>query len=78
MSCTTETTRFMLDLPLMQTENGAGQKYCGAVENRHNPLHEAVTMTQRDAGWDGASLGLDIASMVADRAQANHGVAKVP
>ena len=46
MSCTTETTRFMLDLPLMQTENGAGQKYFGAVENRHNPLHEAVNDTE--------------------------------
>ena len=39
----TETTRFMLDLPPMQTrQNGAGQAYFSAVENPHNPLHEAV------------------------------------
>ena len=53
-----ETTRFMLDLPLTQTENGAGQRYFGAVENRHNPLHEAVKDTKgcrlgRGKSWMG-------------------------
>ena len=58
----------MLDLPPMQTkQNGAGQAYFSAVENPHNPLHEAVK-DARDADWDGASLdgpnrGLNTVSM---------------
>ena len=40
----TETTRFMLDLPPMQTRQKVEQvkAYFSAVENPHNPLHEAV------------------------------------
>ena len=40
----TETLRFMLDLPPMQTRQKVEQvkAYFSAVENPHNPLHEVV------------------------------------
>jgi hypothetical protein len=40
----TETMRLMLDLPPMQTKQNVEQvkAYFTAVENPHNPLHEAV------------------------------------
>ena len=40
----TETMRFMLDLPPMQTRQKVEQvkAYFSAVENHHNPLHEVV------------------------------------
>ena len=49
----TETTRFMLDLPPMQTRQKVEQvkAYFSAVENPHNPLREAVKDTK------GCSLG---------------------
>ena len=39
-----ETMRFMLDLPPMQGRQKVGQveAYSSAVENPHNPLHEAI------------------------------------
>ena len=48
-----ETTRFMLDLPPMQTKQKMEQvkAYFSAVENHHNPLHEAVK------GTNGCRLG---------------------
>ena len=44
----TETMRFMLDLPPMQTRQKVEQvkAYFSAVENPHNPLHEAVKDTR--------------------------------
>ena len=46
---TTETTRFMLDLPPIQTRHKVEQvkAYVSAVENPHNTLHEAVKDTKR-------------------------------
>ena len=43
----------------MQTRQKVEQikAYFSAVENPHNLLQKAVTKTQRDADWDGASLG---------------------
>ena len=54
----TETMRFMLDLPLVQTRQKVEQvkAYFSAVGNPHNPLHQAVKDT-KDADWHGASLG---------------------
>ena len=61
------------------------KSYFSAVENPHNPLHEAVKDTKGyRLGW--ASLGWVqhktqesiLASKLADRAQANQGVRKVP
>ena len=57
--------RFMLDLLPVQNRQEVEQvkACCCAVENPHNPFHEAVTDTkecrwmQMDADWDGASLG---------------------
>ena len=56
----TETTRFMLDLPPMQTRQKVEQvkAYFSAVENPHNPLHEAVKDTKgcrlgRGKSWMG-------------------------
>ena len=45
----TETMRFMLDLPPMQTRQKEEQvkAYFIAVENHHNTLHEAVKDTKR-------------------------------
>ena len=45
----TETMRFVLDLPPMQTRQNVEQvkAYFSAVENPHNPLHEAVEVTKR-------------------------------
>ena len=46
----TETMRFMLDLPPMQTRRQKmepGKAYFSAVENPHNPLHKAVKVTKR-------------------------------
>ena len=51
--------RFMLDLAatdVNQTESGAGQSVLQSRRQFPNPLHEA-TRTQREADWDGASLG---------------------
>ena len=79
-----ETMRFMLDFPPMQTRQKVEQvkAYFSAIENRHNPLHEAVKDAKgcRRVGHvlDGSSRGLNTASMPADRAQANQGVGKVP
>ena len=58
MVTATETMRFMLDLPPMQTRQKVEQvkAYFSAFENPHTPLHEAVKNT-KDADWDGASLG---------------------
>ena len=44
----TETTRFMLDLPPMQTRQKVEQvkAYFSAVENPQNPLHDAVKDTK--------------------------------
>ena len=57
---TTETTRFMLDLPPIQTRHKVEQvkAYVSAVENPHNPLHEAVKNTKgcrlgRGRSWMG-------------------------
>ena len=54
----TETMRSMLDLPPLQTRQKAEQvkPYLSAVENPHNPLHEAVKDTKgcrlgRDKSW---------------------------
>ena len=43
-----ETMRLMLDLPPMQTRQNVEQvkAYFSAVENSHNPLHEAVKDTK--------------------------------
>ena len=48
----TETVRFMLDLLPMQTRQEVKQvkAYCSAVENPHNPFHEAVTDT-KECRW---------------------------
>ena len=80
----TEPTRFMLDLPLMQTRQKAEQvkAYFSAVKNPHNPLHKAVKGTKgcrlvRGKSWMGQAKNLNTASMQADRAQANQGVGKV-
>ena len=45
----TETSRFKLDLPPMQTRQKVEQvkAYFSAVENPHNPPHEAVKDKQR-------------------------------
>ena len=67
-----ETMRFMLYLPPTQTRQKVEQvkAYFSAVENRHNPLHEAVEDTKgcRRTGklLDGSSTGLSTASMPAD------------
>ena len=44
----TETMRFMLDLPPMQTRQKVerGKTYFSVVENRHNQLHEAAKDTK--------------------------------
>ena len=56
----TETTRFMLDLLPMQTRQKVEQvkAYFSAVENPHNPLHEAVKdikgcRLERSKSWMG-------------------------
>ena len=56
----TETMRFMLDLPPMQTRQKVEQvkAYFSAVENPHNPVHEAVKDTKgcrlgRGKSWMG-------------------------
>ena len=45
----TETMRFMLDIPPLQTTHKVEQvkAYFSDVENPHNPLHEAVKDTKR-------------------------------
>ena len=75
----TETMKFMLDLPPMQTRETVEQvkAYFSAIENPHNPLHEAVKDTK------GCRLGrskpwMCQASVPANRAQANQGVGKIP
>ena len=79
-----EPMRFTLDLPLMQTKQKLEQvkAYFSAVENPHNPFHKAVKDTKRcrlgqAMSWMGQAEKLNIASMPADRAQANQGVGKV-
>ena len=44
----TETMRFMLDLPQMQTRQKVEQAkaYFSAIENPHNPLHKAMKDTK--------------------------------
>ena len=56
----TETTRFMLDLPPMQTRQKLEQvkAHFSPVKNPHNPLHEAIKDTQgcrlgRGKSWMG-------------------------
>ena len=56
----TETMRFMLDLPPLQTTQKVEQvkAYFNAVGNPHNPLHEAVKDTKgcrlgRGKSWMG-------------------------
>ena len=74
-----ETMRFMLEFPPMQTRQKVVQiKACfGAAKNLCNPWscekHKGVQtgMRQRWQVLDGSSRGLSIASMPADRAQAN-------
>ena len=81
-----ETMRFMLDLPPMQTSQKVEQtkSYCTSVPSKIPTTHSTKpSKTQRNADWDGTSLGwssrrLNTASMPADRAQANQGVGKVP
>ena len=60
-----ETMRFMLDLPPMQTRQKVEQvnAYFSAIENPHNPLHEAVKDTKgcrlgRGESWMGQAEGL--------------------
>ena len=75
---TTETMRFMLDLPPMQTRENVEQvktKFI-AFENPHNPFHEAVKDTKGCRVELGKSSSM--ASMPADRVQAKQGMGKVP
>ena len=80
----TETTRFMLGLPPMQTRQKVEQvkAYFSAVENPHNPLHESVKDTKgcrlgRGKSWmDQADNSILQVCQLA--AQANQGVGKVP
>ena len=80
----TETMRFMLGLPPMQTRQKVEhvKSQFSAVENAHNPVHEAVKrhegmQTGTGQVFDGSSIGLITASMPADRTQTNKGVGKV-
>ena len=65
-----------------QTESGAGQSILQCRRHPHNPFHEAVKDKGMQIGMgqvlDGASRGLNTASMPADRGQAIQGVETVP
>ena len=55
-----ETMRFMLDLPPVQTRQKVEQVklYCTSVPSKIPTTHSTKpSKTQRDADWDGASLG---------------------
>ena len=55
-----ETIRFMLDLPPMQTRQKVEQvkAYFSAIENPHNPLHEAMKDTEGcRLGWGKSWMG---------------------
>ena len=85
-----ETMKVMLDLLPIQIIQKVQQikAYFSAVRNPHNPLHQAVKDPKgcrlgRGKSWigqvlDGSSRRLNIASMSADRAQANQGLGEVP
>ena len=80
-----ETTRFMLELPPMQTRQKVEQvkAYFSAIKKSPQPTprsrerHKGM-QTGMGQVLDGPSRGLNTASMPADRAQANQGVGKVP
>ena len=81
----TETMRFIIDLPPLQTTQKAEQvkAYFSAVGNHHNftpRSHERHKGMQTGTGQvlNGSSRGLSTAGTPADRTQANQGAGKVP
>ena len=81
-----ETTRFLLDLPPMQTRQKAKQVKAHYFQSRRESPQPTPRSHKRHKGMqtgtgqvlDGASRGHNTASMPADKAQANQGVGKVP